>query len=349
MQVFFSPDHQLRNPKTEFYGGQLVTPFESPNRVDLILTALQEAGIGTIQKTDQRSLTVARQVHDGGYLDFLSSCWREWQAAGHHGELISYVWPGRCMPSQQIPTAIAGKVGYYSLSADTAISDGTWEAACSSQSVALAATDAVVQGAPVAFGLCRPPGHHAARDQYGGYCFINNAAVSAQHALNEGRKRVAVLDIDFHHGNGTQDIFYERDDVLFVSLHGDPAHAFPHFLGFTDEKGRGAGEGFNRNFPMAPGTDYATWRLALEQALTDIDAFSAELLVVSLGVDAYENDPISFFKLASQDFADCGRLLGEAGVDTVFLMEGGYAIDRIGTNVVNVLTGFEAARALQTT
>ncbi|MEN7343840.1 MAG: histone deacetylase family protein [Pseudomonadota bacterium] len=343
MQTFFSNDHRLRNPETELYGGRLVTPYESPDRVDLVSTAIARARLGDRVPVENRDLSVAGQVHDAGYLRFLSTCWADWQAAGHDGELISYVWPGRRMPSERIPTTIAGKVGYYALSADTAISGGTFEAAVSSQSVALAAADAVLSGAKAAFGLCRPPGHHAARDQYGGYCFINNAAVAAQHALNEGRQRVAILDVDFHHGNGTQDIFYERDDVLFVSLHGDPMHAFPHFLGFADEQGRGVGQGCNLNLPLAPGTDYREWSQALDRGLSAIRAFSPQLLVVSLGVDAYEEDPISFFKLNGHDFADCGKRIGRLGLDTVFLMEGGYAIDSIGDNVVSVLGGFEDA------
>ena len=342
MQSFFSTDHQLRAPTTELHGGRLVTPYESPERVDRVLAALREVDLGSIVAVAPRPLDVAKQVHDNGYLEFLEHCWSRWQAAGNQGEVISYIWPGRRLTSPHIPATIAGQVGYYSLSADTAISAGTWEAAVASQSIALSAVEAAFnEGA--AFGLCRPPGHHAARDQYGGYCFLNNAAIAAQRALNQGRGKVAIVDIDFHHGNGTQDIFYERDDVLVISIHGDPMEAFPHFSGFSEETGAGKGQGFNLNFPLPRGTDYAQWSLCLEQALQRVKDFDAQMLVVSLGVDAFEEDPISFFKLSQQDFFDVGQRLGLLNIDSVLLLEGGYALEEIGRNVTQVLSGFANA------
>jgi acetoin utilization deacetylase AcuC-like enzyme len=206
--------------------------------------------------------------------------------------------------------------------------------------VALTAQKRVADGAPTAFALCRPPGHHAHRDLYGGYCFLNNAALAAQGFLDAGAGRVAILDVDFHHGNGTQDIFYRRKDVLFCSLHGQPQDAFPYFLGFADEIGHGEGEGFNFNYPMPPGTAYGKWRAGLDDALRRIRDYGPDALVVSLGVDTYKDDPISFFKLESDDFTDYGRRISELKLPTLFVMEGGYAIEAIGINVVNVLTGF---------
>jgi acetoin utilization deacetylase AcuC-like enzyme len=194
-----------------------------------------------------------------------------------------------------------------------------------------------------AFALCRPPGHHAARDLYGGYCFLNNAAIAAQAFLDDGAARVALLDVDFHHGNGTQDIFYERDDVLFLSLHGQPEDAFPHFLGYADETGAGRGEGFNANYPMPPGTPYAVWGDALEHACRRIVDYAPDVLVVSLGVDTFENDPISFFKLTSEDFSRYGERIGQLRLPTLFVMEGGYAVSEIGINTVNVLDAFRGA------
>jgi hypothetical protein len=198
----------------------------------------------------------------------------------------------------------------------------------------------VAGGERTAFALCRPPGHHAAIDMYGGYCFLNNAAITAQMFLDDGAKRVAVLDVDFHHGNGTQDIFYERSDVLFCSLHGQPEDAFPHFLGYKDETGAGKGEGFNVNYPMPPGTPYSRWSKALKDAIKRIKAYGPDALVISLGVDAYKDDPISFFKLDNEDFTDCGRQIAKLKLPTLFVMEGGYAIAEIGVNTVNVLDGF---------
>jgi acetoin utilization deacetylase AcuC-like enzyme len=178
---------------------------------------------------------------------------------------------------------------------------------------------------------------------FGGYCFLNNAAVAAEMFRLDGAARVAVLDVDFHHGNGTQHIFWRRGDVLFASLHGHPEDAYPYFAGYAEETGAGGGEGATANYPMRPGTGYREWSAALDDALGRVRRFGAEALVVSLGVDAFRLDPISFFRLESDDFADCGRRIARLGLPTVFLMEGGYAIEAVGINVVNVLEGFLGA------
>jgi len=283
------------------------------------------------------------RVHDPAFIGFLQNCWEQWKADGMRGEAIPTVWPGRSMPQSRVPDHIEGKMGYYCLANETSISDGTWEAAKASANVALTAQAKIAAGARAAFALCRPPGHHAASDAYGGYCFINNAAVSAQAFLDQGAKRVAVLDVDFHHGNGTQEIFYHRSDVLFCSLHGDPREAFPHFLGYADEKGAGDGDGFNVNIPMGRGTPYSEWASALDSALAKIKHYAPDALVVSLGVDTFESDPISFFKLKSDDFTHYGARIATLALPTLFIMEGGYAVKEIGINAVNVLTGFQGA------
>ena len=252
--------------------------------------------------------------------------------------MIPTCFPVRRMNSH-VPEHVGGKLGYYAFAAETAITGGTWDAAYGAASLARTAQRSVSDGARAAFALCRPPGHHAAADYFGGYCFINNAAVAAHGFRNDGAERVAILDVDFHHGNGTQDIFYERDDVFFASIHGDPAHEFPYFLGHADETGIGAGEGYNANYPLAPGTTFDRWLEALDDALTKITAFGADALVVSLGVDTFEADPISSFKLASADFTTYGRRIGALDLPTVYVMEGGYAVEEIGTNTVNVLVG----------
>ena len=177
---------------------------------------------------------------------------------------------------------------------------------------------------------------------YGGYCFLNNAAIAAQTLRDNGMKRVAIVDVDFHHGNGTQDIFYRRDDIMFASLHGDPMDAFPHFLGHADETGAGEGVGFNHNYPMPPGTTFDVWRRALKDALEKVAAYQPDALVISLGVDTFETDPISFFKLKSEDFTTYGADIAAVNLPTLFVMEGGYDIAEIGLNTVNVLTGFES-------
>jgi acetoin utilization deacetylase AcuC-like enzyme len=193
------------------------------------------------------------------------------------------------------------------------------------------------------FGLCRPPGHHAAADYCGGYCFVNNAAVAAQWLRDQGAARVSILDIDYHHGNGTQSIFYDRDDIQFVSLHGDPRQEYPYFLGYADEIGHGGGEGFNVNYPMVWGTGFDVWGQALRDACHEIVSYSPEAVVVSLGVDTFEKDPISQFKLKSADYIKAGEIIAGLEKPTVFLMEGGYAVAEIGMNAVNVLSGFESA------
>ncbi len=340
MLTVFSEKHALRNAKTELYGGELVPPFECPVRAEYVLAHLKKVELGKVIATDEFGLDPITRIHDPAFLGFLEQCWRDWQAAGYRGEAIPTVWPARGM-QQRIPNHIEGRLGYYAMAGETAISNGTWEAARASVNVALTAQAVIKNGASEAFALCRPPGHHAAGDMFGGYCFINNAAVSAQAFIDQGASRVAILDVDFHHGNGTQAIFYNRSDVMFLSLHGDPKEAFPHFLGYEDETGSGAGEGFNFNYPMSPGTKYETWELALEDACKKIANYSPDALVISLGVDTFEHDPISFFKLTSDDFKRYGATIGALKLPTLFIMEGGYAIDEIGLNTVNVLQGYE--------
>ena len=232
-------------------------------------------------------------------------------------------------------------MGLSSLDAGTPITSGTWTAARAGADCAIAAALHVADGACAAFALTRPPGHHAGADFFGGYCFLNNAALAAQHLRNSGLQRVAVLDIDYHHGNGTQAIFYDRPDVLFTSIHGDPHTEYPFYLGYADEVGTGAGHGFNLNLPLPRGTDFGQWRGALTHALQGIAKFGAQALVVSLGLDTFEGDPISGFKLCSDDYFRVGEDIAKAGLPTVFAFEGGYAVAELGVNAVNVLEGFE--------
>ena len=342
METIFTERHNLRNSKTELFGGQLVQPFERPSRAEYIIGRVREVELGPVSEPDDLGMKPILAIHDKGFIDFLQIAWQDWQAAGYKGEAMPTVWPARRM-SQRIPTDIEGRLGYYALACETTLSDGTWEAAYASAQVALTGAQRLNEGAKVVFSLCRPPGHHAAIDMYGGYCFVNNAAVAAQHLLDTGAKRIAILDVDFHHGNGTQDIFDTRDDVLFISLHGDPMDAFPHFLGHADEKGSGAGVGFTVNYPMPPKTNFPTWRTALIKALEQIAKYAPDKLIISLGVDTFENDPISFFKLKSEDFATYGADIASLNLPTLFVMEGGYDIAEIGVNTVNVLQGFEKA------
>lgn len=343
METIFSEDHKFRNARTELYGGELVIPFERPSRAEYIIDRVREVGLGQVSAPQDFGLDPILAIHDAGLVSFLQSAWDEWVAAGYKGEAIPTCWPARRM-SSRVPRFIDGKLGYYALATETSITDGTWRAAYGSAQVALTGAERLRAGHDAVFSLCRPPGHHAAADMYGGYCFLNNAAIAAQYLRERGMGRVAILDVDFHHGNGTQDIFYQRSDVYFASIHGDPMDAFPHFLGHREEAGAGAGEGYTVNYPLPPGTGFETWRKALADALDRVSRFGPQALIVSLGVDTFQSDPISFFKLASGDFATYGADIAALGLPTLFVMEGGYDIAELGVNTVNVLAGFEAGR-----
>jgi acetoin utilization deacetylase AcuC-like enzyme len=225
----------------------------------------------------------------------------------------------------------------------TPLTAGTWIAAKTGADCAVNAAHALRLGERATFALTRPPGHHAGADFFGGYCFINNAALAAQHLLDDGARKVAILDLDYHHGNGTQSIFYQRSDVQFISIHADPRTEFPFYLGHADETGEGAGLGYNMNLPLPAGTAAAAWFAALETACIRLASFAPEALVVSLGVDTFAGDPLSYFSLQSADFLRIGERLSFLGLPTAFVMEGGYAVKEIGVNVVNVLEGFETA------
>jgi acetoin utilization deacetylase AcuC-like enzyme len=338
MRYVRSDEHLLHFPDGELSGGTFVRPFECPERWDYIVAALDAAGFRDVVDPLPPDRERIATVHTAPYLQFLETAWQQWTDTGYEEDALPSVFPARHM-AQVEPEHIDGKLGYYAFALETAITAGTWQAALGAAALAQTAQKLVSGGDAAAFALCRPPGHHAAADLFGGYCFLNNAAIAAEGFLADGASRVAVLDVDFHHGNGTQAIFYDRPDVLFLSLHGDPRHEFPHFLGYANERGAGDGEGFNHNYPLAPGTPYAAWAEALADACTHITAFAPDALVVSLGVDTFEADPISSFKLTSDDFSRYGNTIGALGLPTVYVMEGGYAVEQIGINTVNVLQG----------
>jgi acetoin utilization deacetylase AcuC-like enzyme len=339
MEVIYSTDHETHFPQGEVYEGQLIRPFECPERWDHIVAALDAAGFTHRSGPDVLDFAAVHGVHEADYVQFLQNFWANWLAAGHTGEAIPTMFPVRGLRDDKVPADIDGQLGFYALAAETSITPGTWSAVEAAASLAQTAQRRVSAGANNAFALCRPPGHHASANQFGGYCFLNNAAIAAQGFLNDGAQRVAVLDVDFHHGNGTQSIFYNRPEVLFVSLHGDPAEAFPYFLGYADETGQGPGEGANLNLPLPSGTEFAQWAAALEVGCQAIVDYRPDALVVSLGVDTFKDDPISFFKLDTPDYLRIGQRIAASGLPTLYVMEGGYAVEEIGTNTVNVLLG----------
>ncbi len=277
-------------------------------------------------------------VHDVGLVDFLERAWGDYQVRhpGTHDVVPDvFAMPGLLDGVGSFPdrAIVDHELGRWCFETTTPITEGTFDAARSAVDIALTATTAVLDGEHAVYGLCRPPGHHAPSSLYGGYCFFNNAAVAAHHAASSTGSKVTVLDVDYHHGNGTQQIFYRRDDVQYVSLHGDPARAYPYISGFADETGAGPGAGANLNVPLVAGTDDAGYRAALSTACEAIAAFGPSLVIVSLGVDTFHNDPISDLAVTTDGFREQGELVAQLALPTVVLQEGGYDVAAIGDNV----------------
>ena len=340
MKLIHSPLHALHDGGMELHRGELVPCYEMPARVDHILAAIAHAG-WDVQPPNEYDDAVLARVHDVDYLAFLRGAYDAWRAEGRDGFMLAGAFPARGLRQDRVPSGLHAQLGYYAFDAGSPIVAGTWQAARAAAHCALTAADLVAAGERSAYALCRPPGHHAGRAVFGGYCFLNNAALAAQRLRDAGLAKVAVLDVDYHHGNGTQDIFWERDDVLFVSLHGDPETEYPFYLGHADERGAGAGAGFNHNFPLPRGTDWARYAATLDTALAQIVDYAPQALVVSLGVDIFEGDPISQFRLGAGDFPRIGARIAALGLPTVLVQEGGYAVDAIGNNVVGVLAAFD--------
>jgi acetoin utilization deacetylase AcuC-like enzyme len=343
MITFFNHLHAQHQGKLEMFRGALVPCFEVPARADHVLAELQRRGVGTVQPPHTFDDSVLTRIHSPRYLDFLAHAWDDWVAldpANAQRDALPSVWPTRSFRTDVVPDNFAARMGLFSFDAGTPFTSGTWVAAMAGAHCALSAAQQVVQGDRAAFALSRPPGHHAGADFFGGYCFLNNAALAAQHLRDSGVARVAVLDVDYHHGNGTQSIFYDRADVFFASLHGDPRTEYPFFLGHADETGAGAGLGCNLNIPLPRGTGFEVWFAALEHALAAVTHFGAEALVVSLGMDTFAGDPISGFTLTSDDYLRLGARLARVGLPTVLVFEGGYAVAEVGVNAVNVLQAF---------
>jgi acetoin utilization deacetylase AcuC-like enzyme len=344
MLTVYSDDHQLHDGKYELSGGQLLPCFECPQRADLVVAAVRQAGLGDIVAPHDFGLDPIRRVHDGRFVQFLQDAWGLWSAAGHESDALPYTWAVRGMHAQE-PEHIDGKLGYFSFDATSPITSGTWQAVVASANTALTGATALLRGDNCVFSLCRPPGHHAAADYFGGYCYLNNVAIAAQYLLDQGAGKIAILDVDYHHGNGTQSIFYTRDDVLFVSIHGDPDQEFPFFLGRSDEAGEGAGRGYNANFPLRWQSSTATWFAALDKATAIIADYAPDYVLISLGVDTFIDDPISQFRLQNDDYLTLGSKIAALRLPMLFVLEGGYAVADIGVNVTNVLRAATAKHA----
>ena len=351
MRTWWSPVHREHRPQIEVNDGRAVPHVEVPERADAVLAAVRAAGLGPVEEVavDEPAVrALASRVHVPELVDFLAGAWSGWQAAGRDWEALPTIWPVPGLglePGRPVPRMIEGQLAHWCFDAATPLGAGTWPAVVASAACALAAADDVASGGAdgdpgrTAFALCRPPGHHAAPAAYGGYCYLNNAALAAQRLRDRGAARVAVLDVDYHHGNGTQAAFWERPDVLTVSLHADPLDEYPFFSGHPGETGAGPGEGANLNLPLPLGTGWDTWSAALDTGLAAVVAHGAEALVVALGVDTYAGDPISQFRLATDHYPQVGARIAALGLPTAVVLEGGYALDAIGPNVVGVLRG----------
>jgi acetoin utilization deacetylase AcuC-like enzyme len=294
-------------------------------------------------------------VHDPGLVRFLTEAWEQWaehyrlQIAPNQSDAeVPALIPDTILhpairegmgPAPEPAQSPVARAGTWCFETMTPIGPGTYTAARAAVDVALTATELVLAGERVAYGLCRPPGHHSPRAAFGGYCFFNNAAIAAEHVAAVTGGRVAILDLDYHHGNGTQQIFYHRGDVLYVSLHGDPDRAYPHFAGWADETGAGPGAGTTCNIPLPEGCGDEAYLAALERGLEGIESSNAPLLVVSLGVDTYQSDPICDLALTTPVYEAIGRRVADLTLRTVVIQEGGYHLPSLGANVVGFLRG----------
>jgi acetoin utilization deacetylase AcuC-like enzyme len=334
VRLYFDDRQAGHAPAREFHNGEWVAYAETPARLASILDRC-----GSVQPVRDFGIDPILAVHDGDYLAFLREAHASWLAAGREGDAIGYTFPVR--GRRKLPLMrIDAKLGAYAFDAATPIAERTWEAAYWSAQCALTALDDIAAGARYAFALCRPPGHHAGADYLGGYCYLNNAAIAARRAGALGLGPVAVLDVDYHHGNGTQDIFLRDPGVFFASIHADPATDYPFYWGHADECGEGEGIGSTLNLPLPRGTGWDAYAPALGAALEAIAQWGAAMLVVSFGADTFARDPISHFHLEQDDFAMLGAAIAARGLPTLVVMEGGYAIEELGANVDAFLSGF---------
>jgi acetoin utilization deacetylase AcuC-like enzyme len=350
VKVVYTLRHRHHHPQREFERSGFQEPHEHPGRAEIIRSALAADPAFEFIAPDEWGLDPIEAVHDRGLVRFLETAWEEYQRERGHCHDVTpdvFAMPGlrQGMGPAREPRPVGMRLGWWCYEMTTPLTQGTYDAARSAVDVALTAADLVLDGERVAYGLCRPPGHHATRSLYGGYCFFNNAAIVAEHVASSTGSKVAVLDVDYHHGNGTQQIFYERGDVQFVSLHGDPDRAYPYLTGFGDETGTGTGLGTTCNFPLPARTDDDDYLSTLNAACDKIAAFRPDMIVVSLGLDTFVDDPLGDLAITGDGFQAAGQVVASIGLPTVVLQEGGYAVDELGENARRWLHGVNALRA----
>ncbi len=339
MRAFFAEEQRRHYPDSYLVNGVFHPNPEHPDRIDRLLAGARAAGCDIERPPDCGTAPILA-VHDPRYVAFLENAHERWRRIkGASGAVTPNIHP--VARDNHYPDSVVAQAGWHMLDASAPITAHTFESARWSASCAVAAADAVLSGARAAYALCRPPGHHARQDAAAGFCYINNAAIAAVR-LRTTHARVAILDVDLHHGNGTQDIFYGRDDVLTISIHADPTRFYPFFWGSEDQRGRGRGEGFNRNFPLPRGSNDDAFLAALDEALTRIDDFAPGALVVALGLDAFEGDPFGGLSVSTKGFGRIGAMIGGARLKAAIIQEGGYLCDALGENLTAFLTGFQS-------
>lgn len=334
MKVFFDERQLLHAPDREMHNGSWTSYQETPSRAVNIADRLKD-----YERPGDFGLDPILQVHTEKYVDFLRDAYAQWTEAGREGDAIAYAFPivGRRGLNLK---RIDAKLGAFSFDTATPLTENSWTSAYWSVQTALSAVHHLEHSSDtVAFALCRPPGHHAGADYMGGYCMLNNAAVAARYAHMQGLGPVAVLDIDYHHGNGTQDIFYADPNIYFASIHADPANDYPFYWGHADEAGKGPASGSNLNIPLPRDTELPVYRAKLELALDHIVEWGSRFLVVSFGADTHIDDPISHFRLRTEDYFTLGKMIASRRLQTVIVMEGGYATSILGENVSSFLEG----------
>jgi acetoin utilization deacetylase AcuC-like enzyme len=341
LKAVYTELHRSHDPQFFLVRGVVKRTTEQPERADRLLAGLK-AGKHELIPPVVFGQGPRTRIHSPEYLNFLAEAWEAWSALGDAGpEMIANVHPVR--NAATYPKHIVGRLGWHSADTACPIGPGTWSAACAATDVATTAAQLVLEGEDAVYALCRPPGHHAFRDLAGGFCFLNNSAIAAAHLLLT-HERVAILDVDVHHGNGTQGVFYERSDVLTVSIHADPSAYYPYVWGFAHERGVGEGAGANLNIPLPIGTGDDGYLAALDVARKTIEAFAPGALVVALGLDASEHDPLAGLAVTTDGFRRIGAAIARFGLPTVLVQEGGYLSDILGANLTAVLGGFEEAR-----
>lgn len=346
MKIFYSENHYQHNPAFEVFEGGVKNPYlENPDRMERVLSALQSLDWANILAPTDFGLEPILSVHDADYVDYLGAVYDEWIRQGYEYKqmgLLPATFPPR--GSTHMPDNILGRAGWYTFDLSAPILADTYQAALSAVNCALSGAKAVTGGEKAAFALCRPPGHHAGKSFSGGYCYLNNSAIAANWLTSYGR--VAILDIDYHAGNGTQDIFYQRGDVLSISIHADPSFEYPYYCGYADETGAppeketGFGPGLQRNYPLPRATGDEKYLSTLGDAMMLIQSYEAGYLVLSAGMDIYKDDPLGTFEITRDGIQEIGRAIASLNIPTLIVTEGGYANEALGNNYIALLEPF---------